>query len=1016
MVLPPVIPDHELLRLIGCGAYGEVWLARNVMGLMRAVKVVRRDTFGNDRPFEREFAAVKRYEPVSRKAAGLVHVLHAGRAADGSHFHYVMELADAAEAGVDPATEPDRYVPCTLRTQIGRMGQLPVSDCMEVAVSLANGITDLHRVGLVHRDVKPSNIIFVAGRAKLADIGLVGDISDSRSYVGTEGYVPPEGPGQPGADLYSLGRVLYEMATGFESTRFPALPADWVRTGSTGAFEFYEIVLRCGEPDAARRYQTGEALLADLTLLQSGQSVRQVRQMRGMIGMLRKTAVAAVAAGTMATAVAWWQRKEARAQRLLVERAEKAEAEATRNLYAGLVQQARNARLSGVPDGRFTALDLLEKASRLNSGDAAMREEFISTLATPGLRQTGMLSASPLTIACDPALTSCLLRDAAGRWIRHSLPEGTTEPDAGGPADKELRLVRVASDRGTVFAEHSGGRLLSWKHAGAPVSWTAVGAGGCYWSVTPDGSRAVAWRSDGTVTVLHPGDPGARAVWQLPIGFRAGQDFGSSLSADGKRVAFCQCLGTEIRLHALPDGKVLFQLKSQRALSGPVALSADGQVVAAGFEDGGLGIWRTDGTGTCEHIEAGQSVISALAISPDGRFLVSSSWASTSYLWNLADGSRPFRIPLPAGTPVFSLDGKRLVLTNSNGVVCYQFDPAAVCWPLVLPREAIVSRNGAIARFALHPAEPWIIVPGASSLLLYDAARASLQSAWPTPATEAVFSHDGRYLLLGGWACTRIPLQPEADGRWTAGTPALLHLHAPGTSFYQLRTSTDGHTTAGWRNDQRWMILHSSVSGLQKQTLPMALDASESVSLSPDGKWLAHGFRTQNILIFPVADAAKGVLIPTTGAWSNATFSPDGRFLMIGDSRGFRLLRAETWEEVWANPGGGNGGIGRPAWFDPTSRWLLSSTQPGSVTIQNAATGATAVTLHRDSDTQALQVAMSGDGSQVWELDQRTQTMWRWDVHTLRMFLRERGLDWTTDPLPPPISPAAPALEGIPHQ
>ena len=264
---PPEIPDHDLLRLIGRGAYGEVWLARNVMGVMRAVKIVRRDSFDSHRPFDREFAAVKRYEPVSRKAAGLVNVLHAGRAADGSHFHYVMELADSAEPGVDASAEPDKYTPCTLRTQISRMGRMPVAECLEVAVSLANGVADLHRVGLVHRDVKPSNIIFVGGRAKLADIGLVGDISESRSYVGTEGYVPPEGPGQPGADLFGLGRVLYEMTTGYEASRFPALPPEWARQEDKGAFEFYEVVLRCCEPDAARRYVTADELLADLTLL-----------------------------------------------------------------------------------------------------------------------------------------------------------------------------------------------------------------------------------------------------------------------------------------------------------------------------------------------------------------------------------------------------------------------------------------------------------------------------------------------------------------------------------------------------------------------------------------------------------------------------------------------------------------------------------------------------------------------------------------------------------------------------
>ena len=69
-----VIPDHTLRRPIGRGAYGEVWLARNVMGTPRAVKIVWRRQFESDRPYEREFAGIQRYEPVSRSADGLVHV------------------------------------------------------------------------------------------------------------------------------------------------------------------------------------------------------------------------------------------------------------------------------------------------------------------------------------------------------------------------------------------------------------------------------------------------------------------------------------------------------------------------------------------------------------------------------------------------------------------------------------------------------------------------------------------------------------------------------------------------------------------------------------------------------------------------------------------------------------------------------------------------------------------------------------------------------------------------------
>ena len=91
---PPVIPDHKLRQQIGRGAYGEVWLARNIMGAPRAVKIVWRRQFESARPYEREFAGIQRYEPVSRSADGLVHVLHVGRNDAEGYFYYVMELAD----------------------------------------------------------------------------------------------------------------------------------------------------------------------------------------------------------------------------------------------------------------------------------------------------------------------------------------------------------------------------------------------------------------------------------------------------------------------------------------------------------------------------------------------------------------------------------------------------------------------------------------------------------------------------------------------------------------------------------------------------------------------------------------------------------------------------------------------------------------------------------------------------------------------------------------------------------
>src|ERR1044071_1300693 len=194
MPTPPVIPDHTLLRPIGRGAYGEVWLARNVMGSFRAVKIIWRRQFESQRPYDREFAGIQQFEPVSRSSSGLVHVLHVGRNEAEGYFYYVMELADPAEKNPKehqiPKSEEeadatdqvvasgfqlssDFYSPRTLRSELRRQGRLPTTDCLRVALDLVGGLAELHRHGLVHRDVKPGNIIYVHARAKLADIGLV---------------------------------------------------------------------------------------------------------------------------------------------------------------------------------------------------------------------------------------------------------------------------------------------------------------------------------------------------------------------------------------------------------------------------------------------------------------------------------------------------------------------------------------------------------------------------------------------------------------------------------------------------------------------------------------------------------------------------------------------------------------------------------------------------------------------------------------------------------------------------
>jgi hypothetical protein len=263
---PVIIPDHELTRLIGTGSYGQVWLARNTLGTYRAVKIVYEKTFRHKRPFEREYNGVKKFEPISRLHDGLVDVLQVGRNDAAGYFYCVMELADDVEAGqkIDPA----HYNPRTLAHDVTRLKKLPIQDCRNIGATIAGSLHFLHSHGLIHRDVKPSNIVFVRGVPKLADIGLVAEVSEARSYVGTEGFIPPEGPGTAQSDIYSLGKVLYEISTGKDRHDYPELPTRWGdSTEDRELVELNKVVLKACRSDPAQRYKSAQVMAADLLRL-----------------------------------------------------------------------------------------------------------------------------------------------------------------------------------------------------------------------------------------------------------------------------------------------------------------------------------------------------------------------------------------------------------------------------------------------------------------------------------------------------------------------------------------------------------------------------------------------------------------------------------------------------------------------------------------------------------------------------------------------------------------------------
>jgi serine/threonine protein kinase len=267
---PPAIPEYELFRCIGRGSYGEVWLARSVLGTFRAAKIIRRGRFEQDRPFEREWLGIHKFEPVSRTHPGLVAILHVGRDAAAGCFYYIMDVADDVRTGIE--IDPEQYQPRTLASELRRRGRLPVLECVALGLDLAAALGHLHDCGLIHRDIKPSNIIFVGGVPKLADIGLVTGIGEQASDIGTLGFMPHEGPGSPTADIFSLGKVLYQITTGKAEADFPDLPTSVDSVSLPRLLLLNQIILKACAHQPRLRYQSAAELQAALTLVANSEA------------------------------------------------------------------------------------------------------------------------------------------------------------------------------------------------------------------------------------------------------------------------------------------------------------------------------------------------------------------------------------------------------------------------------------------------------------------------------------------------------------------------------------------------------------------------------------------------------------------------------------------------------------------------------------------------------------------------------------------------------------------------
>ena len=256
---------YEILEHIGSGGMADVYKARcHKLNRYVAIKVLRREYCDNE-------SFVRKFTVEAQATAGLTHpnivnIYDAGNE-DGIHY-IVMELAEGM----------------TLKRYIRRYGRLSARETVDFAIQIASGLQAAHDHHIIHRDIKPQNILVSdSGRIKVTDFGIAraatGDDTISSSALGSVRYLSPEqargGYADERSDLYSLGITIYEMATGkvpFDGENTVAIALMHLKDEITPPRCYFpdipasleKIILKCTMKQPEQRYQSAAELIIDL--------------------------------------------------------------------------------------------------------------------------------------------------------------------------------------------------------------------------------------------------------------------------------------------------------------------------------------------------------------------------------------------------------------------------------------------------------------------------------------------------------------------------------------------------------------------------------------------------------------------------------------------------------------------------------------------------------------------------------------------------------------------------------
>jgi serine/threonine protein kinase/WD40 repeat protein len=1092
---PERIGDYRILREIGRGGMGVVYEAEQISLERRvALKVLPLQTGGDVRVLER-------FRRESKAAARLHHtnivpVFEVGQ--EGDVCYYAMQFIQGqaldevlkelqrlrsggtAEAGpvthslwvgqFDPPgdavgphpekdsapterTTPSAKAPASLSghselSSVESNFQLYCRNVARIGLQVAEALAHAHARGIVHRDVKPSNLLLdTAGVVWVSDFGLAltedRGLTEPGEVVGTLRYMAPErfqGTCDARADVYALGLTLYELLVlrpafdGSDRLRLieqisgqepprprvhdPRIPRD-----------LETVALKAMEKDASRRYQTVEEMAQDLRHFLADEPIRARR-----IGLLerwwrmgRRNPVVAGLGGVVAALLA------VSLVVLIVatligqerDRAVRAEQEALvakrENKVREHLARAAALRRSGQVGQRFQSLAEVRQALDLTPSPALrseLRGEAAAALVLADVTSAREWAGWPedtINLACDDFLERFARLDKQGDVAIGRLVESGEEVVARWPSSVRAPFhgVWMSPDGGCVLVRHGPSRAgtddgftvwkLDWQRADlAPTRLFTEEAPASVWSVAfaSDALHLAVECPEGRVSLFDL-ETGRRA-WQVTVvGLRH-----VAFHPDGNTLAVAS--GAEVLLFDVATGqerkRFCHQDKSTEVVH--LAWNPDGRRLATACTDCKIHIWDAD---------AGREVMPPwkghanygiqMAFNHAGDRLVSTDWDRQTRLWDANSGCQLLAMPGDFGLQ-FSRDDT-LLGPHHNG-------SQVRLWRVAPGRELVVipSQSSGEGRDFIHYPVPHVEgrVLAANSqrgLCFFDLVNGEELASVPVPRPTG--SAVRVFLPADGWMASAVgttlfwPAQPDSD------QPQLLCVGPP-RQFARgggsgASASPDGAVVVLAQGDSA-VVLHRD-RPRRSFVLQPQKDVRQT-AVSPNGHWVVTcSYNPDLVASVRIWNAETGEHVHNLprDAVSSPWFSPDGRWLAV-NTRGqdCRLWEVGTWREVRRY------GEALVA-FSPDQRTLALDDVIGQIRFVETETDRELVRLTGPDPLWYEPACFTADGTRLIAVARDRRAIYVWDLRVIRQQLKEIGLDWDGPEFPPAPPPGrAPAV------